>query len=137
LRKNLNEKTNRDSIDGPEHNGKSHQLIKHRSYVAAVWIDVLCIAIFALITLGIHFTPVYRWEERKVPIWPSNIRNEVFRGPSELQYPHEDPPLPSWACGMFAIMIPLIVSAIFQIFLKSLSDFHAAFTGLLKALVAT
>jgi len=111
-------------------------------YWQIVWIDYASIVIVAAFSLFVYYLPMYQIEQRLVPLSrsiSSTNMDDALRSiysPPELSYPTFQEPLPSWACAMVVVFVPLFVISIFQFKLRSLWDFHAGLTGTLKAVVA-
>jgi diacylglycerol diphosphate phosphatase/phosphatidate phosphatase len=112
------------------------------TYCRIAWLDYLCIAVIAGLTLGVYFTPVYYFEHRVVPMWPPVMTSNTSQGfpevrlPSELSYPWVTEPLPTWGCALVVVFVPLLIITIFQFKTWSLWDFHAGVVGVLKAVVS-
>jgi hypothetical protein len=109
------------------------------SYLRIVWLEYLSIAVVAASALWVYSLPVYYLEQRLIPIQRSSALGNasegsvlLFHGPVELSYPLVKEPLPTWACGLVVVFVPLLVVTMFQLKLRSLWDFHAGFTGTLK-----
>lgn len=60
-----------------------------------------------------------------------------LRPPMELDYPWRPEPIPSWACGVIVVLVPLLVVTLFQFKSPGLHELHAGISGVLKAVVAT
>ncbi|KAH9213380.1 phosphatidic acid phosphatase type 2/haloperoxidase [Leptodontidium sp. 2 PMI_412] len=69
----------------------------------------------------------------------SNVEDQqpVYGAPPELSYPWIKEPIPTWACGVVVVLVPMLVITLFQLKLRSLWDFHAGLTGTLKATVSS
>ncbi|EKD21354.1 phosphatidic acid phosphatase beta [Drepanopeziza brunnea f. sp. 'multigermtubi' MB_m1] len=109
------------------------------SYLRIVWLEYLSIAVVATSALWAYSLPVYYLELRLIPIQRSSAPRSasegsvpLFHGLVELSYPLVKEPLPTWACGLVVVLLPLLVITMFQLKLRSLWDFHAGFTGTLK-----
>jgi hypothetical protein len=100
-----------------------------------VWADILGILVVALLALVVHLIPIYHRGRTVLYHLSRNGTSEPLD--IELLYPKENPPIPSWTCGVVNFIIPIVVIAIFQFKIKSVWDFHTGMTGTLKALVAT
>ncbi|KAH7419827.1 phosphatidic acid phosphatase type 2/haloperoxidase [Cadophora sp. MPI-SDFR-AT-0126] len=113
------------------------------SYWRMVWRDYASIAVVAASSLWVYRLPMYLLDHRVVPVSKYNPRSNLedqspaYEGPLELSYPYIREPIPTWACGVVVVLIPLIVIALFQLKLRSLWDFHAGLTGTLKATVSS
>lgn len=120
------------------------------TYCRVAWLDYLCIAIIAALTLGVYFAPMYYFDHRLVPMWPPVMRFNMnktlsnmietlseVRLPSDMTYPMVKEPLPTWGCALVVVFVPLLVVAVFQLKTWSLWDFHAGVVGIFKAVVST
>jgi diacylglycerol diphosphate phosphatase/phosphatidate phosphatase len=114
------------------------------TYCRIAWIDYLCIAVIAGLTLGVYFTPMYLFNHRVIPILPSITPSTMteppwmlaFYLPREITYPWMSEPLPTWGCALVVVFVPLLVIAIFQLKTRGFWDFHARVVGVLKAVVS-
>ena len=112
-------------------------------YWRVVWRDYASIAVVAASSLWVYLLPMYLLDHRVVPVSKFNLRRNlddqgvVFGGPSDLSYPWIREPIPTWACGVVVVLVPLLVITLFQLKLRSLWDFHAGLTGTLKATVSS
>jgi len=114
------------------------------TYCRIAWIDYLCIAVIAGLTLGVYFTPMYLFNHRVIPILPSITPSTMteppwmlaFYLPREITYPWMSEPLPTWGCALVVVFVPILVIAIFQLKIQSFWDFHAGVVGVLKAVVS-
>lgn len=112
------------------------------SYWRIVWLDYVSIAVVAASMLWVYYLPMYFLDHRLVPVSQSiagcNVAKSTphVRGPLELSFPLIKEPLPSWACGVVVVVLPILVIAMFQLKLRSLWDFHAGLTGTLKATIS-
>ncbi|CAG8982847.1 hypothetical protein HYALB_00006657 [Hymenoscyphus albidus] len=120
-----------------------HEKVSSTALLRLVWLDYLGIFSFVLFTLGIWKMPIYYFDDRIVPMspWVSEPSLDYglasLRPPIELDYPWRPEPIPSWACGVIVVLVPLIIVALFQLKSPGLYDLHAGVSGVLKAVVAT
>jgi hypothetical protein len=113
------------------------------TYLRVAWLDYLCLAVVAGLTLVLYCTPMYFKDNRVVPllpsIRPSNIAQpfQEFQLSMDISYPWVKEPLPTHGCALVVIFVPLLVIGAFQIKTWILWDFHAGVMGVLKAVVST
>ncbi|KAH7350965.1 phosphatidic acid phosphatase type 2/haloperoxidase [Rhexocercosporidium sp. MPI-PUGE-AT-0058] len=112
-------------------------------YWRIVWRDYFSIAVFAACSLWVYSLPIYLLDHRIVQVsnlsTESNMGDQLpsFGGPPELSYPWIKEPIPTWACGVVVVVVPMLVITLFQLKLRSIWDFHAGLTGTLKATVSS
>ncbi|KAI6265698.1 hypothetical protein MCOR23_005099 [Pyricularia oryzae] len=102
------------------------------------WLDLLTMAIFGAITLGIFQAPLIT--HRPFPVRfnsnsdgsSSSFGDIVY---PEFAYPHRPQIVPNWAATMAAMFFPILVMALAQIRVRSFWDFSNGVIGLLNALV--
>lgn len=117
--------------------------LKLAKHIHSSRLDYFYILLFLLITVTIWRLPVYAADERLIPVFLHDEAsildgsNLNFHFPTELAFPWRPEPLSSVVCGAVVVLSPLVVFGSFQIKLRSVCDFHAAFSGVLKALVTT
>ncbi|PVH80782.1 PAP2-domain-containing protein [Cadophora sp. DSE1049] len=108
-----------------------------------VWRDYASIAVIAACSLWVYLLPIYLLDRRVVLVSRLNLQSNMegqspaYGGPSDLSYPWIREPIPTWACGVVVVLVPLLVITLFQLKLRSLWDFHAGLTGTLKATVSS
>ncbi|KAG4429791.1 hypothetical protein IFR05_014727 [Cadophora sp. M221] len=113
------------------------------SYWRIVWRDYVSIAVVAACSLWVYYLPIYLLDHRIVHLSNLNMQSNVddqkpyYGAPSELSYPWIKEPIPTWACGVVVVLVPMLVITLFQLKLRSLWDFHAGLTGTLKATVSS
>ncbi|KAL2071524.1 hypothetical protein VTL71DRAFT_12759 [Oculimacula yallundae] len=113
------------------------------SYWSLVWRDYVSIAVVAAGSLWVYLLPMYLLERRIVQVSQlspqAGAENQLpsYAGPPELSYPWIKEPIPTWACGVVVVLVPMLVVTLFQLKLRSLWDFHAGLTGTLRANVAS
>jgi hypothetical protein len=118
-------------------------LEKTQTFFHLVWLDYISTLVFVPVTLVIWRMPIYHSNARVVQMSPWTFADNLsdfepgLRSPLELAYPWRPEPLPSWACGVVVVLIPLLVVCSFQFKSRNLSDLHAGTSGALKAVVAT
>lgn len=116
---------------------------KFLSYWRIVWRDYVSIAVVAACSLWVYYLPIYLLDHRIVYVsnlnMDSNVEDQqpVYGAPPELSYPWIKEPIPTWACGVVVVLVPMLVITLFQLKLRSLCDFHAGLTGTLKATVSS
>ncbi|KAK0108432.1 hypothetical protein ONS95_003236 [Cadophora gregata] len=125
---------------------QTHQILQERgtvSYLGLVWRDYASIAVVAASSLWVYLLPMYLLDHRVIPVSRMNPQSNMedyrtaYKGPLELSYPWIREPIPTWACGVVVVLVPLLVITLFQLKLRSLWDFHAGFMGTLKATVSS
>jgi len=129
--------------DGERRRHDINRECRRVSYWRIVWRDYASIAVVAASSLWVYLLPMYLLDHRVVPVSRSNSQHDMeehgptYGGPSELSYPWIREPIPTWACGVVVVLVPLLVITLFQLKLRSLWDFHAGLTGTLKATVSS
>ncbi|PBP18364.1 phosphatidic acid phosphatase beta [Diplocarpon rosae] len=113
------------------------------SYLRIVWFDYVSIAAVAASALWVYSLPMYYLDHRLIPIQFSTSEDAIqdsvpeIRGPIELSYPYVKEPLPTWACAVVVVFVPMLFITMFQLKMRSIWDFHAGFTGTLKTSAAS
>jgi hypothetical protein len=112
------------------------------TYLHVMWSDLLSITLLGVLILGIYFTPIYLYNRRLLPFWPSDLENIPgtvlnLRAPIEFHYPQQKSPIPDWACATAVLLVPMVIVAIVQWRVRSVWDFHAGVIGTLKAVGTT
>ena len=106
-------------------------------YLRYGWEDLLWIAIIALLTATINrFMPTYRLDQRTIllrrTIGGSFLPSDayLYTQQSHPRWMHTD------LNAVIITIVPILVFGALQIKLKSVWDFHAAVTGVMKAIFA-
>lgn len=110
------------------------------NYCKLIWHDAVFIALVALACAGIYELSLHQSSDRLFPLRPS--RDEFgtvydLQPPPEYSYPWLPDPCSNSTCALLVTIIPIMIIGVFQLRFRSLPDFHAGLSGILKAVVVT
>lgn len=124
------------SDDGPS-KARTVGLATYWRIVSKDFASLLLLAGFILLA---YHLPIYYLEHRLIPgplIGTNMTATDDGFSPPEFSYPLVREPISTLWCGLVVVFVPLFIIAAFQIKLRSLWDFHAGLTGLLRTVGST